>query len=177
MRHRTKGRKLGRHPSHQRALLRNLASALFLTERDAELDDNKPKVKGRIVTTIQKAKEVRPLVEKAITIACRAIEESREADKYATTADRQSDAWRKWRKWTQAVAPLVVARRRVLQMIGDKQAVKVLFSEVAPRFIGRPGGYTRVLRLAKPRLGDAGTRAILEFVGIRDRVTQRAQKP
>ena len=60
MRHRRKGRKLGRNPSHQRALLRSLATALFLTERDAEGDDNKPKVKGRIITTIEKAKEVRP---------------------------------------------------------------------------------------------------------------------
>ena len=62
-------------------------------------------------------------------------------------------------------------------MFGDKQAVRMLFAEVAPRFIDRPGGYTRILRLAKPRLGDAGTRAILEFVGVRDRVTQRAQRP
>ena len=60
-------------PSHQRALLRSLASALFLTERDAEFDDNAPKVKGRIITTIDKAKEVRPLVEKCITIACRGL--------------------------------------------------------------------------------------------------------
>ena len=73
MRHRRKGRILGRNPSHQRALLRSLASALFLTERDAEFDDNKPKVKGRIITTISKAKEVRPLVEKCITLACKAL--------------------------------------------------------------------------------------------------------
>ena len=53
----------------------------------------------------------------------------------------------------------------------------ILFDEVAPRFVDRPGGYTRVLRLAKPRLGDAGTRAILEFVGVRDRVSQRAVRP
>lgn len=62
-------------------------------------------------------------------------------------------------------------------MIGDKQAVRVLFAEVAPRFVDRQGGYTRIVRLPKPRLGDAGTRAILEFVGVRDRVTQRAQRP
>jgi large subunit ribosomal protein L17 len=48
---------------------------------------------------------------------------------------------------------------------------------VAPRFADRPGGYTRIVRLAKPRLGDAGTRAILEFVGVRDRVVQRSTKP
>jgi len=59
MRHRRRGRKLGRAPSHQRALQRALATALFLTERDAEYDENKPKVKGRIITTIAKAKEVR----------------------------------------------------------------------------------------------------------------------
>ena len=64
MRHRRKGRILGRNPSHQRALLRGLASALILTEGEFESDDKgKPKVKGRIVTTIQKAKEARPLVE------------------------------------------------------------------------------------------------------------------
>ena len=183
MRHRRKGRTLGRCPSHQRALLRNLASALFLTERDAELDDNKPKVKGRIITTIQKAKEVRPLVEKTITVACRGLEAAREAEPFATTAERHSEAWRawrksdKWKKWAAAVAPLVRARRRALQMIGDKQAVRVLFAEVAPRFVDRQGGYTRIVRLPKPRLGDAGTRAILEFVGVRDRVTQRAQRP
>ncbi|HTU24817.1 MAG TPA: bL17 family ribosomal protein [Pirellulales bacterium] len=183
MRHRRKGRKLGRCPSHQRALLRSLATALFLTERDAEHDENRPKVKGRIITTLEKAKEVRPVVEKAITLACRAIESTRDAEKFATTAERNSEAWKKWRasdqwrKWAHAVAPLVDARRRALVMLGDKQAVRILFSDVAPRFIGRSGGYTRVLRLAKPRLGDNGTRAILEFVGVRDRVTERAQKP
>ena len=53
----------------------------------------------------------------------------------------------------------------------------MLFSDIAPRFADRPGGYTRVLRLAKPRLGDAGTRAILEFVGRNDRKRRRAIKP
>jgi large subunit ribosomal protein L17 len=62
-------------------------------------------------------------------------------------------------------------------LIGDKEAVAVLFAEVAPRFADRPGGYTRILKLAKPRLGDAGDRAILEFVGVRDRVVQRSVKP
>ena len=62
-------------------------------------------------------------------------------------------------------------------MLGDKRAVTVLFSTVAPRFRDRRGGYTRILKLAKPRLGDAGPRAILEFVGVRDRQVQRAEKP
>jgi len=183
MRHRRRGRKLGRNPKHQRALLRHLASALFLTERDAEYDENKPKVKGRIITTISKAKEARPLVEKCITVARRGLVAEEAADKFGPGAERGTDAWKTWRKspkyrdWNSAIAPSVAARRRCLQLLGDKQAVSVLFAEVAPRFTDRPGGYTRILRLAKPRLGDAGTRAILEFVGVRDRVAERSVKP
>ena len=71
----------------------------------------------------------------------------------------------------------MAARRRCIQLLGDKQAVRILFSEIAPRFADRPGGYTRIVRLSQPRLGDAGTQAILEFVGVRDRVVQRSQKP
>jgi large subunit ribosomal protein L17 len=185
MRHRKRGRHLGRSPSHRRALLRNLASALFLTERetDADLDKNIPKVKGRITTTLHKAKEVRPLVEKCITIAVDSLAHEAEAEQYATSARRNTEAWKEWRQserytqWNQAIAPTVAARRRVVRMIGDKQAVRVLFADIAPRFKQRAGGYTRILKLSKPRLGDAGARAILEFVGERDRVRERAQKP
>jgi large subunit ribosomal protein L17 len=183
MRHRRRGRKLGRNPSHQRALLRNLASALFLTERDAESDDNAPKVAGRIVTTLAKAKEVRPLVERCVTIARRVLVHQQAADRLEPDADRHSNQWRTWREsdeyrqWNQAVAPVVAARRRALKLLGSKQAVQVLFDEIAPRFEDRAGGYTRVLRLAKPRLGDAGTRAILEFVGRNDRPRSRSLKP
>lgn len=183
MRHRNRGRKLGRNPNHQRALLRNLASALILTERDAEFDDNTPKVKGRIVTTLNKAKEVRPLVEKCITIARRSLPHQEAADQLETDAERGSDAWRawrqsdEWRQWNQAIAPVVTARRRALRLLGDKQAVEILFDDIGPRFADREGGYTRILRLAAPRLGDAGPRAILEFVGVHDRVTQKTEKP
>ncbi len=178
MRHRRKGRILGRNPSHQRALLRNLASALLLTERDAEFDSNAPKVKGRIVTTLHKAKEVRPLVEKCVTIARRSLRHQEAADELETDADRGTDQWRSWRQseqwqeWNKAIAPVVAARRRALRLLGDKQAVEILFDEIGPRFAERDGGYTRVLKLAKPRLGDAGAQAILEFVGVRDRVSQ-----
>lgn len=183
MRHRRLGRKLGRKPNHQRALLRSLASALILTERDAEGDDNKPKVKGRIITTIQKAKEVRPLVEHCVTIACRALPHQEAAGKLDSDAERHSESWRAWRdsarwgEWNQAMAPVVAARRRLVRLLGSKEAVQVLFNEIAPRFVDRAGGYTRVLRLAKPRLGDNGTRAILEFVGKNDRKRRKAPKP
>jgi large subunit ribosomal protein L17 len=163
--------------------LKSLASALFLTERDAEFDENKPKVKGRIVTTITKAKEVRPLVERCITIAVRGLAAQESASEFATHADRGSEEWKSWRtsdrwqRWNAAVAPAVAARRRCLKLLGNKEAMLVLFDTVAPRFTDRPGGYTRIVRLAKPRLGDAGTRAILEFVGVRDRVVERSVRP
>jgi large subunit ribosomal protein L17 len=198
MRHRNQGRKLGRSPSHRRALLRNLASSLFLSERDSEVNElgleyreydtpadgkNVPKVKGRIVTTIQKAKQLRPLVEKCISIARKGIAAEQEAAQFGTTAERHSAEWKQWRKsdnwlkWTQAKAPAVVARRRVIQLIRNKYAAEVLFAQIAPRFADRDGGYTRIVRLASPRLGDAGTRAILEFVGQHDRVSQKSEKP
>ena len=172
MRHRRKGRVLGRSPSHQRALLRNLASALMLTERETEAGEaGAPKVAGRIVTTLAKAKEVRPLVERCVTIAKHGLEAQARAREFATSADRDSAAWKQWRqsdswaKWARAVAPAVKARRRVVRLLGDKQAARILCERIAPRFVERPGGYTRILKLATPRLGDAGPRAILEFVG------------
>ena len=184
MRHRRHGRVLGRSPSHRQALYRNLASAIFLTEREVtEFDPNAPKVKGRIITTLAKAKEIRPLVEKCITLAKKGVAAQNNAAQFGTDAERNSAAWKAWResdqypKWVQAMSPAVHARRRALQALGDKQAVSILFSEIAVRFADRPGGYTRVLKLATPRLGDAGPRAILEFVGKNDRVVKRSEKP
>ena len=171
MRHRKKGRILGRSPSHQRALLRNLASALMLTERDADSDEvGAPAVKGRIITTVAKAKEVRPLVERCVTLAKKGLRAEGHAKSYGTDAERDSAEWKKWRKsdqwnqWAQAIAPAVAARRKAVTLLGSKQAVRVLFEEIAPRYSDRPGGYTRILKLAKPRLGDAGPQALLEFV-------------
>jgi large subunit ribosomal protein L17 len=163
-------------------LLRNLASSLFLTEQTSE-QDNAPKVKGRIVTTLHKAKEVRPLVERCITIARRSLPHIQAAAPLATKAARDSEEWKawrqsdRWRTWNQTIAPAVAARRHALRLLGDKKAVKILFDQVAPRFAERPGGYTRILKLATPRLGDAGPRAILEFVGQHDRVVQRSPRP
>jgi large subunit ribosomal protein L17 len=192
MRHRKRGRVLGRSPAHRKALFQNLAKALFLTEDPSEPTEGSPKVKGRIVTTIQKAKEVRSFVEKCVTIAKKANIAEEKAKEHATSATRGTAEWKTWRegagwkKWAQAMAPVVNARRRMVAMLnergdenskGDKRAVRILFEVIAPRFADRKGGYTRILRLAKPRLGDAGTRAILEFVGVNDRKVQKAAAP
>ena len=183
MRHRRKGRTLGRSPSHRKAMFKNLASALFLTERDATYLDNPPKEPGRIVTTLEKAKEVRALVEKCITIAKKSIPHAEAAQQLEVQIERGTPQWKErrkteqWQKWAAARAPVVAARRRVLQLIGDKEATSVLFDVIAERYVDRPGGYTRVIRLATPRLGDAGTRAILELVGKHDRVSRKAERP
>lgn len=183
MRHRRRGRKLGRDSSHRKALLRNLACSLFRTEIQEPDEDGAPKVKGRIVTTLAKAKEVQPIVERLITLACRSFEHQRRAEAYATSAQRGSEEWTQWRRsdrwqqWNQAVAPAIHARRRAFRALRDHEAVEALFEHVAPRFEDRPGGYTRVLRLSERRLGDAGETAILEFVGQHDRASTRRERP
>ena len=175
-------------------MLRNLATSLILTEREDDYYEDlyqadgttpvaPPKQKGRVVTTLQKAKEVRSLVEKCVTIARNAIPHDDKAAEFETDADRNTpewEAWRKsdrWRDWVNARAPGVAARRRVYDILQDKEAVSILFEDIAPRYEDRPGGYTRILRLAKPRLGDGGTRAILEFVGRNERVEQASEMP
>ena len=117
MRHRVRGRRLGRSTSHRRALARNLISALF--------------VHGRVVTTGPKAKEYRAMAEKLITLA------------------KEKNLHRV---------------RRAAQLIGNKDAVRILFDEIGPSMKDRPGGYTRIVKLATPRLGDKGQRVLWELV-------------
>ena len=191
MRHRKKGRQLGRSSSHRKAMLKNLAASLFLTLRDdmfyqglyqsdGTTPVNPPAYKGRVKTTLHKAKEVRPLVEKCITLAKKALPHLEEAEGLNTDADRGTEAWKTWRqgegwqKWNAAIAPAINYRRRAYALLGDKEAVSILFDDVAPQFVDRPGGYTRVLKLAGVRLGDAGAQAVIEFVGKNDRVKQAA---
>lgn len=176
MRHRMRGRKLGRNASHRKAMFRNMAVSLIKTVRIDEEAENAPKVSGRITTTIQKAKELRPFVEKLITLAKKAQPHIENAAQYATSAEKNSSEWKAWREseqwnqWNQTLAPALSYRRRAFAELRDNEAVDILFDELAERFAERNGGYTRIVRLATVRLGDAGTQAIIEFVGERDRV-------
>ena len=161
MRHRHSGRKLNRTDAHRNAMFQNMA--VSLVEHEV------------IKTTLPKAKELRPFVERLVTLAKKASVHQEKAAQFATSAERNSSAWKDWRnsdewqKWNQAIAPAVSLRRRAFSMLRDKEAVSILFDELADRFADRAGGYTRVVRLAEVRLGDAGAQALIEFVGERDR--------
>jgi large subunit ribosomal protein L17 len=180
MRHQKAGRHLNRTPAHRRALFRNQACSLILSLREyGEEEPGKPTTPGRIVTTLAKAKEMRPIIDKLITLAKKSQQHESAAEQFATSAERGSDEWKtwrhseRWRQWNQAIAPAVALRRRAFALLRDKLAVRILFTELGPRFRDRNGGYTRVVQLSTYRLGDGGRQAILEFVGDHDRVKTR----
>jgi len=132
MRHLKAGKKLGRNASHRLALYRNLTKALIQHER--------------IITTLEKAKPVRPFVEKLITLAKR-------GDLHA----RRLVAAR--------LGPMADAEVKPGKDDADHRTVlQKLFEDIGPRFADRPGGYTRVLKRHERRLGDAGRTALLELL-------------
>jgi large subunit ribosomal protein L17 len=126
MRHRKAHRKLGRVDEHRMAMFRNQAHALIKYEH--------------IETTVPKAKELRPFVERLITLAKR--------------GNASGDA----------AGRLLHARRMVVRDLPDQDVVRKLFDTIAPRFAARPGGYTRIIRLGYRR-GDSAELAQLELVG------------
>ena len=182
MRHLVSGRKLGRNASHRKAMFRNMAVSLIRTVRVVEGEVGQPKVAGRIVTTVPKAKELRPIVDKLVTMAKKAAKISAAAAEFGTPAARGTDEWKAWREsekgknWVKATAPALTMRRRAFAELRDDSAVEILFEDLAARFQDRTGGYTRVIRLARVRLGDAGEQALIEFVGTNDRVKSRKRK-
>lgn len=137
MRHRVSHRKLGRTTEHRIAMLRNQAEALIRHER--------------IETTVPKAKELRPFVERIITLAKRGIA--------AGAANGKA----------------LHARRLVLRDIPNRDVVAKLFDTIAPRFVGRPGGYTRILRVGY-RKGDSAAVAQIELVGSEFNPNVEAEK-
>lgn len=129
MRHRKSGRKFNRTPSHRKAMFRNMAIAMI--------------THGRIQTTEAKAKELRGVVEKLVTLA------------------RRDD---------------LHSRRLAYKALGDHILVKKLFEEIAPLYLGTPGGYTRVLKLGRPRMGDNAPLALIEFTR-REEIGQPVPSP
>ena len=152
-----------------------MATSLICSIRPDTTSPNAPKVAGRIITTVEKAKELRPIVEQLITLGKKAIKHTEAAEQFATSAERGSSEWTEWRKsdrwtkWVAAVSPAVNLRRRAFAALRSKEAVEILFSDLATQFRDREGGYTRIVRLAEFRLGDAGRKALIEFVGKNDR--------
>jgi large subunit ribosomal protein L17 len=128
MRHAMRHRKLGRTSSHREALFRNQLQSLVVSER--------------IITTLPKAKELRPIAEKVIT-----------RGKHGTVHDR---------RWA-------------LRWLIDRELVKKLFDDIAPRFAERPGGYLRIVKLG-PRQGDGAEMAVIELVE-RESVAAPAEAP
>src|SRR5580693_5481600 len=135
MRHKKAGRKLNRNATHRLALYRNLTMALIQHER--------------IITTLPKAKAVRPFVERLITLAKKNTLHARRL--VTARLGPASDAEVKPEKDDQGEPD----RRTVVQK---------LFSDIAPRFADRPGGYSRILKRHEVRLGDAGPTAYLELL-------------
>ncbi|MFN4319183.1 MAG: 50S ribosomal protein L17 [Aquificaceae bacterium] len=117
MRHKVKKKHFDRTKEQKLALYRSLARAIIMEER--------------VETSLQRAKAVKPFVERLISLG------------------KRGD---------------LHARRLALKILPDKRVVKKLFEEVAPRFEGRNGGYTRIVKLPERRKGDGCELAILELV-------------
>jgi large subunit ribosomal protein L17 len=126
MRHRVAHRKLGRVTEHRIAMLRNQATALLRHEH--------------LTTTVPRAKELRPFVERLITVAKRGL------------AGGETNGH------------VLTARRLVMHDLQDREVVTKLFDTIAPRFAERPGGYTRLLRIGY-RKGDSAEVAQVELIG------------
>src|SRR5687767_5958067 len=147
MRHLKAHRKLGRTTEHRMSMLRNLATSLINSREE------------RIVTTLPKAKELRPFVERAITLSCRA----RSLDGVQAVHLRRQAAGFFHAGNMQQVA-LTGKRGQIrLPRTAGVAAVRRLFDELGERYKDRPGGYTRILKLGH-RDGDAAELAIIELV-------------
>jgi large subunit ribosomal protein L17 len=134
MRHQKAGVHLSRTSAHRKALFSNLVAALFYSER--------------IRTTDAKAKETRRLAERTITWARRV------GDVLTKKPDKRSE---------EESARVVHAVRMARRVVRDRGAVVKLFDELAPRYFGRHGGYTRIMKLG-PRPGDAAPMSLLELI-------------
>lgn len=134
MRHRKSGRKLGRTSTHRKAMFRNMVTSLLEHES--------------IVTTEAKAKELRRQAERTITRSLRVQDLLSKPESERSHEER---------------ARVAHAVRMAGRLVRDREVLSKLFGELAPRYRARPGGYTRILKLA-PRVGDAAPMAMVELV-------------
>ncbi len=178
MRHRKRGRHLNRNAAHRRSLFRNLTRALVTHES--------------IVTTLPKAKELRPFVEKLITLAKKAHavvaaaagkgeDEEKKAKLRALHYRRLAMAelgpvhgTAIWNKDEEVVEdPKNTSTKKSADTV-----LKKLFRELGPRYADRPGGYTRVMKQHYRRLGDAGSTAVVELLKAGEKkVRMKERKP
>jgi len=158
MRHKNRGRKLGRNSSHRKALGRNLLISLFS--------------KGQIITTLAKAKEYASFADRLITIAKRtALKVAKMEKKLSAGKDMSTELKEEIAKQAQAIK--VADFRRALAKVPDPQIIQKIFDDIAPLFATRNGGYTSVLRLNKSRLGDNAPQAILRLT---EAIPEKSQK-
>ncbi len=159
MRHRVAGKQLCLESDHRKAMLRNLAAGLF--------------EHGEIVTTLTKAKAVKPYVERLITIArsqslaARRLLHSRLTDRsvFAWIADPKVKEERKTNAHWTLPAASEIEFNRFGELRKSPRLVHHLMTRVAPLFADRPGGYTRIVKLDRRRIGDATNLVVLQLVG------------
>ena len=138
-------RKLNRTPSHKWSMLRNMMSSLIEHER--------------IVTTEAKAKELRHLADQMITLAKKGnTNYNAIMNTNNTTTDNSKT------KRNKTAGELLHYRRMASKVIRGDWNITKLFEVLGPRYILRQGGYTRVLKLSKPRAGDNAPMAVIEYV-------------
>jgi large subunit ribosomal protein L17 len=150
MRHLKAHRKLGRPTEHRISMLRNLATSLINSRED------------RIVTTLPKAKELRPYVERAITLSRRAAAlEGDRAEVMSVHLRRQAASFFHAGNYRRAIT----TRRGQTPppRTAGVAALTRLFDELGERFKDRPGGYTRIIKMGR-RSGDGAELAIIELV-------------
>jgi large subunit ribosomal protein L17 len=134
MRHQRAGVHLSRTSAHRKALFSNLVAALFTYER--------------IRTTDAKAKATRRLAERTITWARRL------GDVLTKDPEKRND---------EEKGRVVHAVRMARRVVRDRGAVVKLFDEIGPRYLGRHGGYTRIVKIGQ-RAGDAAPMSLLELI-------------
>ena len=173
MRHMRAGYRLGRTTAHRASTLRNIAAGLF--------------EHGQITTTIPRAKAVQPFVEKIVTLAKQGDLAARRrviaklgGDRLAfdwlylskNAGDAEKDQVERQRESAAAYFDLPpsekVERNRYGELRKAPKLVKHIFENIAPRYRDRPGGYTRIIKLGRHRLGDGGEICLLQFVGAEE---------